>query len=612
MGVLWYMFIVTLATGNALELTNEQYHQLPQLFQLDDYEACLSQRRGVFCLATFDLLPASNKQLFNVIQQFSEDRTNFNHTRIHRGYCVSARCSHIDEVSLNRRFVKCVSNITKNTYGLDTKLATLEYCKTTKSPSTKPIDELDVTFAYISGFILLMNVIGTIYDLIRNPDHKPNRYLMTFSFAENWKRLTESYENGDSRLSSLQAIHGMKAITLIFVMMAHSVITYHTAYILNPRFIENGNRHPMSILLHNGTVVVQTFILLSSFLYAYNMFIYIENNPKKQLNLSMFPNSVLNRLSRILPVYIFVVGFVTTWWRHASDGPLWTPLVEAECSRCRDKWWSQFLFLNNFYKPDEKCLIQTWFLAVDFQLYVLAVFLTLVLGPSLRSAIKILSGLLVFSVAMNFGIAYYWDLKSVLFVTNVETIRSLYYGVPSFKWIYMAPWTSLPSSLLGLIAAFLLYHWQQNNYDPKESLICRILYRSSVPFIFISIISGYFIRDTQSQLVTAMYTAIDRPLFSLMIVVALLGFTYKIDSLWWQFLSWSGWRPLSRMSLSILLVHWCYNLTQTAIKTDLARTSIYEVGGHWFVTIFMTYVTSLPVHLLVELPLQRFLKAVFF
>lgn len=63
---------------------------------------------------------------------------------------------------------------------------------------------------------------------------------------------------------------------------------------------------------------------------------------------------------RILPVYIFVVGFVTTWWRHASDGPLWTPLVEAECSRCRDKWWSQFLFLNNFYKPDEKCLIQTW------------------------------------------------------------------------------------------------------------------------------------------------------------------------------------------------------------------------------------------------------------
>lgn len=85
---------------------------------------------------------------------------------------MSARCSHIDEVSLNRRFVKCVSNITKNTYGLDTKLATLEYCKTTKSLPTKPIDELDVTFAYISGFILLMNVIGTIYDLIRNPDHK--------------------------------------------------------------------------------------------------------------------------------------------------------------------------------------------------------------------------------------------------------------------------------------------------------------------------------------------------------------------------------------------------------------------------------------------------------
>ncbi|KPJ13420.1 Nose resistant to fluoxetine protein 6 [Papilio machaon] len=596
--------------GDAKE--DEQYHQLPELFQLDDYEACLSQRRGAFCLATFDLLPSSNKQLFNIIQQFSEDRANFNHTRIHRGYCVSARCSHIDEVSLNRRFVKCVSDITKNTYGLDTKLATLDYCKTTKRPPTKPIDELDIAFAYVSGFILLMNVIGTIYDLTRNPDHKPNRYLMTFSFMDNWRRLTDSYENGDARLNALQPIHGMKAITLMCVMLAHSVIIYHSTYLMNPRFIENGNRHPLSILLHNGTVIVQTFILLSSFLFAYNMLIYIENNPKKQLNLSLFLSSVLNRLSRILPLYMFVVGFVTTWWRHTSDGPFWSPLVEAECARCRDKWWSQFLFLNNFYKPDDKCLVQTWFLAVDLQLYVLAVFLTLILGQSFRTAIKVLAGLLIFSMATNFAIAYYGDLKSVLFVTNTEAIRSLYYGVPSFKWIYMAPWTSLPSSLLGLIAAFLLYHWQKNNYDPKESLICRVLYRCSVPILLISVVSGYFIRYTQSPLVTSIYTAIDRPLFCLMMVVALLGFIYKIDSLWWQFLSWSGWRPLSRMSLSILLIHWCYNLTQAAVKTDLARTSVYEIGGHWFVTMFMTYVTSLPVYLLVELPLQRFLKAMFF
>ncbi|CAK1590081.1 unnamed protein product [Parnassius mnemosyne] len=78
-----------------------------------------------------------------------------------------------------------------------------------------------------------------------------------------------------------------------------------------------------------------------------------------------------------------------------------------------------------------------------------------------------------------------------------------------------------------------------------------------------------------------------------------------------RFLSWGGWRPLSRMSLPILLVHWSYNLTQIAVKTNLTRSSIFEIGGHCFVTIFMTYVTSLPLHLLIELPMMRFFKALF-
>lgn len=79
------------------------------------------------------------------------------------------------------------------------------------------------------------------------------------------------------------------------------------------------------------------------------------------------------RFTRITPVYIFVLGFVTTWWRHSSDGPTWAPLVEAECARCRAKWWSQLLYVNNFVKPNEKCLIQTWwattFLTMYFLLY---------------------------------------------------------------------------------------------------------------------------------------------------------------------------------------------------------------------------------------------------
>lgn len=57
---------------------------------------------------------------------------------------------------------------------------------------------------------------------------------------------------------------------------------------------------------------------------------------------------------------MFVLGLATTWWTRGGDGPLWSPMVEDEAVRCRDKWWVQVLFANNFIKPDDRCLIHTW------------------------------------------------------------------------------------------------------------------------------------------------------------------------------------------------------------------------------------------------------------
>ncbi|CAK1590079.1 unnamed protein product [Parnassius mnemosyne] len=191
----------------------------------------------------------------------------------------------------------------------------------------------------------------------------------------------------------------------------------HVVTFKNCNFIyEQTSRHPFSKLIYNGPVIVQAFFMLSSFLLAYNL-IDSEKDPKKGLSLRSLPRLLLNRIARITPLNVFMIGFTATWWRHMSDGPLWKPLVEAECARCRDKWWAHFLYINNFIEKDEKCLIQTWFLAVDMQLYVFTGFLTLILGRSPRRAIKVLSFLLVCAIVANFIIAYYWNLKAMLFLT---------------------------------------------------------------------------------------------------------------------------------------------------------------------------------------------------
>ncbi|CAK1590078.1 unnamed protein product [Parnassius mnemosyne] len=146
---------------------------------------------------------------------------------------------------------------------------------------------------------------------------------------------------------------------MYLVMLAHTLIAYNMSYLQNPQFLEQASQHPLSMLLHNGSVIVQTFILLSSFLLAYNQLIDSEKDPKK-LSLRELPRIFFNRIARITPLNVFMVGLTATWWRHMSDGPLWIPFIEKECAQCRDKWWAQFLYINNFIEPDKKCLIQTW------------------------------------------------------------------------------------------------------------------------------------------------------------------------------------------------------------------------------------------------------------
>lgn len=53
---------------NEINISDEQYHSLPRLFHLDDYEKCLSSRRSVYCLGTFNLLPYRNDGLYDVLQ----------------------------------------------------------------------------------------------------------------------------------------------------------------------------------------------------------------------------------------------------------------------------------------------------------------------------------------------------------------------------------------------------------------------------------------------------------------------------------------------------------------------------------------------------------------
>ena len=89
--------------------------------------------------------------------------------------------------------------------------------------------------------------------------------------------------------------------------------------------------------------------------------------------------AVLHRWIRLFPLYAFVMLITTGILPLFASGPTYFLYVDGDLSSCEEIWWAHFLYVNNFFGvpplPVNLCLGWTWYLANDFQFFLLAALL---------------------------------------------------------------------------------------------------------------------------------------------------------------------------------------------------------------------------------------------
>lgn len=99
----------------------------------------------------------------------------------------------------------------------------------------------------------------------------------------------------------------------------------------------------------NGPVIVDTFFVISGFLAC---FLLLERCTT-QVHSIKYLQLCLHRLIRLLPQYAVIVAFYCTLLAKLGSGPLWKEKVLLEQERCRETWWTNLLFLNNYIHTDK-------------------------------------------------------------------------------------------------------------------------------------------------------------------------------------------------------------------------------------------------------------------
>lgn len=103
-----------------------------------------------------------------------------------------------------------------------------------------------------------------------------------------------------------------------------------------------------------------------------------------------------------------------TLLRYLGSGPGWPGIVSYMETNCYNYWWSVLLYVQNFVNPNNVCIGQTWYLAVDMQLFLIS---PLILYPLRKWPTKTLVALciiVILGIVSPAIIAYQYELKALI------------------------------------------------------------------------------------------------------------------------------------------------------------------------------------------------------
>ncbi|XP_055842813.1 nose resistant to fluoxetine protein 6-like [Episyrphus balteatus] len=269
----------------------------------------------------------------------------------------------------------------------------------------------------------------------------------------------------------------------------------------------------------------------------------------------------VHRYIRLTPVVGAVLLFAFSINELLYDGPFkYISLEKNECDS--SNWWPILLYISNYFRVST-CFDQTWYLAVDFQLYVLS---PLLLIPMWKWGKKFVPVLVIMCITA---------IGCVMAVYISKEFTSLITGTYPAEWslTYIPTHTRCPPWIVGFGFGYFM-HINRNNTirPPKKIQILGWLISFS---ILIAIIFGpYFTINANMEgtvLEAAFYEAWKRVSWAIALTWIVFACHFGFGGVVNTFLSHPFWQPLGRLTFSLYLIH----MTVVRINFGKIRTELH-------------------------------------
>ena len=366
----------------------------------------------------------------------------------------------------------------------------------------------------------------------------------------------------------------------------------------------------------NGTFVVDSFFFLSGLLVAY----FTLREMRRREGRFPFLMYYLHRFLRLTPTYAFVLFFVWFLTMHLADGPIYHLKAWEESGlyqSCRKYWWTNLLYINNFYpwKQSDECIGWTWYLANDMQFYIFSPLLLIPLYFLFPLGLVISSGILMACFAISGALAGVYDYQAL------SGGSQLAYGyAPNntditrySNLLYIKPWHRVAPYVVGLILGCILYRFHLPIKHRISFTIFPALLVLSGILLALPLYGLYpqWHGHVPAKAENVMYIMFSRFSWSLGLALLVLTCHYGYGGPINWFLSLKFWIPLSRLCYNAYLLHFPILIVICGSERSVIHYRDYSLAVLAVAAIVLTFGASAVVAVFVEFPIGNLEQALF-
>lgn len=270
-----------------------------------------------------------------------------------------------------------------------------------------------------------------------------------FSAYTHGRKLFDITENKSP--SSINCLNGLRAISVFWIMFGHRVLNQTSVPVANlAEFIEFYQTFP-SVIISAYHLSVDTFFLMGALLVTQSLMRAFESGTFNYFRL------IFRRYIRYTPVMAAIILYTVSLMKFTLTGPF----SDDPAPACKKYWWTVLLYIHNAHKINQ-CLNYSWYLAADFQLFILTPF---IVYP-----------------AFKYGWKYVWSvpvlgLLSSVYVLIFSLMNNLYVRPKApgdiemyLKWVYGPTFARLGPWMLGILLGFILHKFRNKKIEISKRL----------------------------------------------------------------------------------------------------------------------------------------------